>query len=88
MKELRGTPNSRTLPTSSLVGYHSISRRDILAVFSQYGEIVDVNLVRNEETGKSRGFAFICYEDQRSTVLAVDNLNGAKVLDGPSRSNT
>ena len=57
-----------------------LTEGDILAVFSQYGEIVDVNLVRNEETGKSRGFAFICYEDQRSTVLAVDNLNGAKVL--------
>lgn len=25
------------------------------------------------------GFAFLCYEDQRSTVLCVDNLNGAKV---------
>ena len=51
-----------------------------MAVFSQYGEIVDVNLVRHEDTGKSKGFAFICYEDQRSTVLAVDNLNGARVL--------
>lgn len=36
---------------------------------------------RDKETGKSRGFAFLMYEDQRSTILAVDNLNGAKVLD-------
>ena len=57
-----------------------LTEGDVLAVFSQYGEIVDVNLVRHEETGKSRGFAFVCYEDQRSTVLAVDNLNGATVL--------
>ena len=57
-----------------------LTEGDILAVFSQYGEIVDVNLVRAEDTGKPKGFAFICYEDQRSTVLAVDNLNGAKVL--------
>lgn len=57
-----------------------LTEGDILAVFSQYGEIVDVNLVRAEDTGKSRGFAFVCYEDQRSTVLAVDNLNGAKVV--------
>ena len=26
-----------------------------------------------------RGFAFLAYQDQRSTVLAVDNLNGAMV---------
>ncbi|KAL6964460.1 hypothetical protein U1Q18_035513 [Sarracenia purpurea var. burkii] len=51
-----------------------------LAVFAQLGEIVDVNLVRDKGTGKSKGFAFIANEDQRSTNLAVDNLNGAQVL--------
>lgn len=35
---------------------------------------------RDEETGKSRGFAFVKYEDARSCVLAVDNLTGTKVL--------
>ncbi|XP_021891816.1 zinc finger CCCH domain-containing protein 25 [Carica papaya] len=57
-----------------------LTEGDILAVFAQYGEIVDVNLVRDRGTGKSRGFAFLAYEDQRSTILAVDNLNGAQVL--------
>ena len=47
--------------------------------YCRYGEIVNINLVRDKDTGKSKGFAFICYEDQRSTILAVDNLNGAKV---------
>ena len=45
----------------------------------RYGEVVDINLVRDKKTGKSRGFCFAAYEDQRSTVLAVDNFNGAKV---------
>lgn len=52
---------------------------DVIAVFAQYGEVVDINLVRDKGTGKSKGFAFIAYEDQRSTNLAVDNLNGAQV---------
>jgi RNA-binding motif X-linked protein 2 len=56
-----------------------LTEGDLLAVFAQYGEIVDVHLVRDKTTGKSRGFAFLAYEDQRSTVLAVDNLNGARV---------
>ena len=42
---------------------------------------MDVNLPRDKNTGKTRGFGFLMYEDQRSTILAVDNLNGAKVLD-------
>lgn len=45
----------------------------------RYGEIVNINLVRDKKTGKSKGFCFICYEDQRSTILAVDNFNGIKV---------
>ena len=82
MKELRGTPNSRTPPTSSLVGYHSISRRETSWLCFR-------NTVRSStstwsgtrrpgspgDLPSSQG-----YEDQRSTVLAVDNLNGAKVL--------
>ena len=45
----------------------------------RYGEIVNLNLVRDKVTGKSKGFCFLCYEDQRSTILAVDNLNSIKV---------
>lgn len=45
----------------------------------RYGEVVNINLVRDKKTGKSKGFCFICYEDQRSTILAVDNFNGIKV---------
>lgn len=48
-------------------------------VACRYGEIVNINLVRDKKTGKSKGFCFLAYEDQRSTVLAVDNLNGFKV---------
>merc|ERR1712083_624741 len=33
------------------------------------------------------GFAFICYEDQRSTILAVDNMNGAQILSRTLRVN-
>eukprot|EP00252_Welwitschia_mirabilis_P006276 TRINITY_DN17115_c0_g1_i1.p1 TRINITY_DN17115_c0_g1~~TRINITY_DN17115_c0_g1_i1.p1 ORF type:complete len:356 (-),score=96.22 TRINITY_DN17115_c0_g1_i1:73-1140(-) len=58
---------------------YDLTEGDLLAVFAQYGEVVDVNLVRDKSTGKSKGFAFVAYADQRSTVLAVDNLNGASV---------
>ena len=57
-----------------------LTEGDILAVMSQFGEIEDINLVREEGTGKSRGFCFVKYEDCRSCVLAVDNFNGTMVL--------
>ncbi|KAJ7688694.1 hypothetical protein B0H17DRAFT_1012483 [Mycena rosella] len=58
-----------------------LTEGDVITIFSQYGEVMDLNMPRDKETGKRRGFAFLMYEDQRSTVLAVDNLNGAVVLE-------
>ncbi|KAF9266243.1 hypothetical protein L218DRAFT_996998 [Marasmius fiardii PR-910] len=58
-----------------------LTEGDVITIFSQYGEIMDINMPRDKENGKPKGFAFLMYEDQRSTILAVDNLNGAKVLE-------
>ncbi|VDM17461.1 unnamed protein product [Hydatigera taeniaeformis] len=58
---------------------YDLTEGDVICVFSQYGEIANINLVRDKDTGRSRGFAFVCYENQKSTVLATDNLNGIKL---------
>ncbi|XP_063250936.1 RNA-binding motif protein, X-linked 2-like [Prinia subflava] len=59
--------------------HHGLTEGDVICVFSQYGEVVNINLVWDKRTGKSKGFCFLCYEDQRSTILAVDNFNGIKI---------
>ena len=58
---------------------YDLSEGDVISLFSEYGEVVNLNLVRDKVTGKSKGFCFLCYEEQRSTVLVVDNLNSIKV---------
>lgn len=58
-----------------------LTEGDVIVIFSQYGEVMNINMPRDKETGKPKGFAFLMYEDQRSTVLAVDNLNGADILE-------
>lgn len=58
-----------------------LSEGDVITICSQYGEPVWVKLARDKETGKSRGFAWIKYEDQRSCDLAVDNLGGSTIMD-------
>ncbi|KAM3465411.1 hypothetical protein MY5147_004867 [Beauveria neobassiana] len=58
---------------------YELSEGDIITIFSQFGEPVFLKLVRDKETGKSKGFGWLKYENQRSTDLAVDNLGGAEV---------
>jgi RNA-binding motif X-linked protein 2 len=62
-----------------------LTEGDIVTVFSQFGDIVDINLSRDKETGKSMGFCFLAFENQRSTVLAVDNMVGSPLLGRPVR---
>ncbi|CAJ2504119.1 Uu.00g115130.m01.CDS01 [Anthostomella pinea] len=58
---------------------YELSEGDIITIFSQYGEPVFLKLTRDKESGKSKGFGWLKYEDQRSCDLAVDNLGGAEV---------
>ncbi|OAQ99166.1 hypothetical protein LLEC1_01241 [Akanthomyces lecanii] len=58
---------------------YELSEGDVITIFSQFGEPVFLKLVRDKETGKSKGFGWLKYENQKSTDLAVDNLGGAEV---------
>ncbi|KAK7806927.1 hypothetical protein U0070_026070 [Myodes glareolus] len=49
---------------------YELTEGDIICVFSQYGEIVNINLVRDKKTGKSKGFCFLSEKH---------NFNGIKI---------
>lgn len=99
--EKKTTQNICTPSESAYLFVGNLDRRltegDVITIFSQYGEVLDINLPRTPEgglksqqgssnqhpqskPGDRRGFGFLLYEDQRSTVLAVDNLNGFALL--------
>ncbi|KAH7037519.1 uncharacterized protein B0I36DRAFT_283214 [Microdochium trichocladiopsis] len=58
---------------------YELTEGDIITIFSQYGEPVFLKLARDKESGKSKGFGWLKYEDQRSCDLAVDNIGGAEI---------
>lgn len=47
---------------------------------TRYGVVEAIKLFRDPATGKSKGFAFLRYEDPKSCILAVDNFNGTTLL--------
>ncbi|XP_004863478.1 RNA-binding motif protein, X-linked-like-2 [Heterocephalus glaber] len=51
------------------------------ATFCKYGRIIEVLLMKDRETSKSRGFAFVTFESPADAKAAVRDLNG-KSLDG------
>lgn len=51
--------------------------------FGQAGEVIEVALMHDRITGKSRGFAFVTMANAAGASKAIDSLNGVD-LDGRS----
>jgi hypothetical protein len=51
------------------------------AAFSRMGTLVDAVLISDRETGRSRGFGFVTFENARDADKAIAEMNGAE-LDG------
>lgn len=49
---------------------------DLRDMFSQHGDVVSANIVMDRETGRSRGFGFIEFQDEEAGKKAIDELHG------------
>ncbi len=59
----------------------------VRALFSEAGDVTDVHVVTDRETGRSRGFAFVTMSSDQQAQSAIQAMNGA-LLDGrPLRVN-
>ncbi|KAG4160140.1 hypothetical protein ERO13_D02G215900v2 [Gossypium hirsutum] len=59
----------------------TINDRALEEAFSAYGEIVDSKIINDRETGRSRGFGFVTFRDEKSMKDAIEGMNG-RSLDG------
>jgi len=59
---------------------YSAREEQVMELFSEYGEVHSFNLIRDRETGRSRGFGFV-EMDTEGANRAIEGLNG-KELDG------
>ena len=67
--------------TSIFVGNLSYSTReeDLLATFSQFGNVERVNVVTDRDSGQPRGFAFVEMMDDDAANKAIEALNGTNL---------
>nr|2KXN_B Chain B, Transformer-2 protein homolog beta [Homo sapiens] len=57
------------------------TERDLREVFSKYGPIADVSIVYDQQSRRSRGFAFVYFENVDDAKEAKERANGME-LDG------
>lgn len=57
----------------------SVDDARLAELFSQAGNVVSAQVVKDRETGRSRGFGFVEMSTDQEAQAAVANLNGSDV---------
>ncbi|HLT18880.1 MAG TPA: RNA-binding protein [Thermomicrobiales bacterium] len=55
------------------------SEAKLREVFEEYGTVTSARIITDRETGRSRGFGFVEFEDDAAALKAVTELNGAEI---------
>jgi RNA recognition motif-containing protein len=67
--------------TSIYVGNlpQTATEEELEQAFAQYGKVSDVKIVKDRETGRPRGFAFVEMPDGAEAAKAIEGLNLSEI---------
>lgn len=83
-----GPPNRRNESTKpcKVLGVFGLStnikERDLHDIFSAYGKVVDIRMVYDNMSGRSRGFGFVYYDSLEDARNAMSSCEGGLDIDG------
>lgn len=72
---------------------YDASEDDLREAFERYGQVSAVNIIKDRETGRSRGFAFVEMPQEEDAKKAIEELNlqsvaGRKITVNEARPRT
>ena len=56
-----------------------LSETAICDLFQIFGEVTGCKLVKDPDTGKSKGYGFVEFRDPKSAKLAIKEMNGYRI---------
>ena len=62
---------------------YSTSEADLRTLFAQAGTVTDVALIKDRDSGQSKGFGFVTMSSQAETQQAISMFNGKEIAGRP-----
>lgn len=60
---------------------YKVRENDLQEIVEEFGEVVSCKIIKDRDTGRSKGFGFVEFTDNAAGEKAIEELNGAE-LDG------
>ncbi len=60
---------------------YEVTEDDLKQMFEEYGSIVKAIIIKDRETGRSKGFGFVEMNEQEDGKKAIQELDGTPVKD-------
>lgn len=57
---------------------YGLETKDLISAFSTFGEITDAKIIKDRESGRSKGFGFVTFIDPDQAKEALD-MNGKEL---------
>ena len=61
------------------LAYH-VTEEDLQTMFSEFGEVVSVNIIKDKYSGQSKGFGFVDMPNNSEADKAIKALNGTEFM--------
>jgi cold-inducible RNA-binding protein len=60
---------------------YSTTDQNLAELFAQYGQVLSARVIRDRETGRSKGFGFVEISDEQEARAAISALNNTPLED-------
>ncbi len=57
---------------------YKVRENDLQGVMEEYGQVTSCKIVKDRDTGRSKGFGFVEMSDDAAATKAIEELNGAE----------
>ena len=58
-----------------------VNQHDLSEQFEQYGQVTSINIIKDEISGNSLGFAFVEMEEESAALQAIADLDRTRIKD-------